>query len=60
MYIYIYMYEVVLKFGVFWLYSGDHFTWFQGLAELSRKKTPKDYMFFAKPCVTAVSFSKLS
>ena len=40
--------RVVLKVLVFGLYLGDHFSWFKGLAKVSRKKTRKDYTFFAK------------
>ena len=37
--------RVVLKVRVFWLYSGDHFRWFKGLAKVLQKKTPQDYTF---------------
>ena len=40
--------RVVLKVLVCDSYLGDHFSWFERLAKLSRKKTRKDYIFIAK------------
>ena len=42
--------RVVVKVLVFGLYLGDHFSWFKGLAKVSRKKTGKDYAFSRKMC----------
>ena len=49
----IYM-RVVLKVLVFGLYLGDHFSWFKGLAKVSRKKTRKDYTCSRKMCDSSV------
>ena len=46
--------RVVLKVLVFGLYLGDHFSWFKGLAKVSRKKTRKDYTSSPKMCDSSV------
>ena len=46
--------RVVLKVLVFGLYLGDHFSYFKGLAKVSRKKTRKDYTFSRKMCDSRV------
>ena len=47
--------RVFLKTLVFSLYLGGHFSWFKGLAKVSRKKTRKDYIFSRKMCDSSVT-----
>ena len=52
-YTYVYM-RVAVQVLVFVLYLGDHFSWFKGLAKVSRENTRKDRLFSRKMCDSSV------